>query len=71
MAYLILTAFMTIGALRTTKVLFFIFLAIDFLFVGLALSAFRGCSSKRRICSPRSASLLFRFSASTARAPIS
>lgn len=35
-----LTAFMTIGALRTTKVLFFIFLAIDFLFVGLALSAF-------------------------------
>ena len=39
-AYLILTAFMTIGALRTTKVLFFIFLAIDFLFVGLALSAF-------------------------------
>ena len=37
-AYLILTAFMTIGALRTTKVLFFIFLAIDFLFVGLARS---------------------------------
>ena len=39
-AYLILTAFMTIGALRTTKVLFFIFLAIDFLFVGLALTTF-------------------------------
>ncbi len=37
-AYLILTAFMTIGALRTTKVLFLIFLAIDFLFIGLALS---------------------------------
>ena len=28
------------ATLRTTKVLFFIFLAIDFLFVGLALSAF-------------------------------
>lgn len=39
-AYLILTAFMTVGALRTTKVLFFIFLAIDFLFIGLALSTF-------------------------------
>lgn len=40
LAYLILTAFMTIGALRTTKVLFLIFLAIDFLFIGLALSSF-------------------------------
>ncbi|MEG0322641.1 MAG: acetate uptake transporter, partial [Raoultibacter sp.] len=39
-AYFILTVFMTIGALRTTKVLFFIFLAIDFLFLGLSLSAF-------------------------------
>ena len=39
-AYLILTAFMTIGALRTSKVLFFIFFAIDFLFIGLALSTF-------------------------------
>ena len=40
LAYLILTAFMTIGALRTTKVLFLIVLAIDFLFIGLALSSF-------------------------------
>ncbi len=39
-AYLILSTFMTIGALRTTKVLFFIFLAIDFLFIGLSLSTF-------------------------------
>ena len=39
-AYLILTAFMTIGALRTTKVLFFIFLAIDFLFVGSGSDAY-------------------------------
>lgn len=39
-AYLILTIFMTVGALKTTKVLFFIFLAIDFLFIGLALSSF-------------------------------
>lgn len=39
-AYLLLTAFMTVGALRTTKVLFFIFLTIDFLFACLALSAF-------------------------------
>ena len=39
-AYLIFTAFMTIGALKTTKVLFFIFLFIDFLFIGLALSSF-------------------------------
>lgn len=39
-AYLILTVFMTVGALKTTKVLFFIFLFIDFLFIGLALSSF-------------------------------
>lgn len=38
--YLIFTIFMTIGALETNKVLFFIFFLIDFLFVGLALSAF-------------------------------
>ncbi len=39
-AYLILTIFMTIGALRTNKVLFFIFLFIDFLFLSLSLSTF-------------------------------
>lgn len=38
--YLIFTAFMTIGAMETNKVLFIIFLLIDFLFVGLALSTF-------------------------------
>ncbi len=38
--YLILTLFLTIGALTTNKVLFFIFVAIDFLFVGLAVSTF-------------------------------
>ena len=39
LGYLAFTVFMTIGALETTKVLFFIFLLIDFLFVGLALSS--------------------------------
>lgn len=39
-AYLLFTLFMTVGALKTTKVLFFIFLSIDFLFIGLALSSF-------------------------------
>lgn len=34
--YLIFTAFMTIGAMETNKVLFFIFVMIDFLFIGLS-----------------------------------
>lgn len=40
LGYLIFTLFMTIGALRTTKVLFIIFVLIDFLFIGLTLSSF-------------------------------
>ena len=40
LGYLVFTIFMTIGALETNKVLFFIFFLIDFLFIGLALSAF-------------------------------
>jgi uncharacterized protein len=36
--YLIFTIFMTIGAAETHKVLFTIFILIDFLFIGLALS---------------------------------
>jgi len=36
--YLILTLFLTIGSLKTNKVLFLIFLFIDFLFIGLAIS---------------------------------
>ncbi len=36
--YLIFSVFMTIGAMEVHKVLFFIFLFIDFLFVGLSLS---------------------------------
>jgi uncharacterized protein len=38
--YLIFSVFMTIGALETHKVLFFIFVFIDFLFIGLSLSTF-------------------------------
>ncbi|SDT31319.1 transcriptional regulator [Paenibacillaceae bacterium GAS479] len=38
--YLIFTLFMTIGAAETNKTLFLIFVLIDFLFLGLALSAF-------------------------------
>ncbi|MFV0400834.1 MAG: acetate uptake transporter [Oscillospiraceae bacterium] len=38
--YLILTIFLTIGAMRTNKVLFLIFVFIDFLFIGLAVSTF-------------------------------
>jgi uncharacterized protein len=38
--YLVFSLFMTIGALETHKVLFFIFVLIDLLFVGLALSSF-------------------------------
>lgn len=40
--YLIFTVFMTIGALKTTKVLFVIFVLIDLLFIGLSVSAFTG-----------------------------
>ncbi|MGK0468983.1 acetate uptake transporter [Clostridium sp.] len=39
--YLIFTLFMTIGAAETHKVLFIIFILIDFLFIGLALSTFK------------------------------
>lgn len=38
--YLIFSVFMTIGAMEVHKVLFFIFLFIDFLFIGLTLSTF-------------------------------
>ncbi|WP_017473248.1 acetate uptake transporter [Amphibacillus jilinensis] len=38
--YLIFSVFMTVGAMETHKVLFFIFVFIDLLFIGLALSAF-------------------------------
>lgn len=38
--YLIFTLFMTIGAMETNKVLFIIFVLIDFLFIGLSLSTF-------------------------------
>ena len=40
--YLIFTLFMTYGAASIHKVLFFIFVLIDFLFAGLALSALFG-----------------------------
>lgn len=38
--YLILTLFLTIGAMETNKVLFFIFVFIDLLFLGLSVSTF-------------------------------
>ncbi|RSD29568.1 acetate uptake transporter [Mesobacillus subterraneus] len=38
--YLIFSLFMTVGAMATHKVLFFIFVLIDFLFIGLSLSSF-------------------------------
>jgi len=38
--YLIFSVFMTIGAMETHKVLFFIFVFIDILFIGLSLSSF-------------------------------
>lgn len=40
LGYLIFTLFMTIGAMETHKVLFTIFVLIDFLFLGLAASSF-------------------------------
>jgi len=39
LGYLVFTIFMTIGALETNKVLFFIFFMINFLFLGLSLSS--------------------------------
>ncbi len=38
LGYLIFTLFMTVGAMATNKVLFIIFVLIDFLFLGLSLS---------------------------------
>lgn len=38
--YLIFSLYMTIGAMETHKVLFMIFVFIDFLFIGLSLSSF-------------------------------
>lgn len=38
--YLIFSVFMTVGAMETNKVLFVIFVLIDFLFIGLSLSTF-------------------------------
>lgn len=40
LGYLIFTLFMTIGAMETHKVLFTIFVLIDFLFLGLSLTSF-------------------------------
>ena len=40
LGYLIFTIFMTLGAMETHKVLFLIFLFIDFLFLGLTLDSF-------------------------------
>lgn len=40
LGYLIFTLFMTIGSMETNKVLFVIFVLIDFLFIGLTLSSF-------------------------------
>jgi uncharacterized protein len=38
--YLIFTVFMTIGAMEANRVLFIIFVLIDFLFIGLSLNSF-------------------------------
>lgn len=40
LGYLIFTLYMTIGAMETNKVLFVIFVLIDFLFIGLTFSTF-------------------------------
>ena len=40
LGYLVFTLFMTIGSMETHKVLFSIFVLIDFLFLGLTLSSF-------------------------------
>lgn len=42
LGYLIFTLFMTVGALKTTKVLFAIFVLIDCLFIGLTITSFTG-----------------------------
>ncbi len=42
LGYFIFTMFMTVGSLKTSKVLFVIFVLIDFLFLGLTISAFTG-----------------------------
>ncbi len=41
LGYFIFSFFMTIGAMETNKVLFIIFVLIDFLFIGLTLSTFQ------------------------------
>ena len=41
LGYLVFTVFMTIGALETNKVLFFIFVLINFLFIGLIIKRIR------------------------------
>jgi succinate-acetate transporter protein len=41
LGYLIFTLFMTIGAAEANKVLFIIFILIDFLFLGLTLTTFK------------------------------
>lgn len=40
LGYLIFSLFMTVGAMETHKVLFIIFVCIDFLFIGLTFDAF-------------------------------
>lgn len=40
LGYLIFTIYMTVGAMETHKVLFIIFVLIDFLFIGLTFSTF-------------------------------
>ncbi|HSQ87571.1 acetate uptake transporter [Romboutsia sp.] len=40
LGYLIFTIYMTVGAMETHKVLFTIFVLIDFLFIGLTLTSF-------------------------------
>lgn len=42
LGYLIFTLFMTIGSMETNKVLLIIFILIDLLFLGLAVSTFNG-----------------------------
>ena len=42
LSYLVFTLIMTVGAIETNKVLITIFILIDFLFIGLTVSAFTG-----------------------------
>jgi succinate-acetate transporter protein len=63
--YLIFTLFMTVGATATNKVLLAIFILIDFLFLGLALTGFgiapeffhkvAGCRNSASPCCPSTA----------------